>query len=255
MIGREIDNSLHFNSMIESNSSVAGLMPPPPSEMIKIQKYDSNLSFTDPILERLSKKRSNSLVTPLLSGSESQSDIESLNSKRGFFLKYSKHYRAESVIIANEKMNAEELNDEIEDDSPWASSLEVAASTVPGLKSSLLRKGQCADRRQRKVSFSTVEPDYSHLEKDSSSDSDAGPSRSMPFALFMKAGFRDFKKRNKSRAEKSLDTTLEELSISKDDPEKKKYEPEDKRRATFDFFDFFSKKENSSKTRIRRGTT
>lgn len=43
------------------------------------------------------------MVDPLLSGNESQEDILNLNTKRGYLLKYSKHYRHEQILDANEK--------------------------------------------------------------------------------------------------------------------------------------------------------
>jgi hypothetical protein len=209
-----------------SVASKANHLPLPPSE---IEKVSSTLSFTDPILERLTRRRSCSLVSPLLKGNESQEDVEALNNKRGFFFKYSKHYRAEQVLDANEKFLREEI---LDDPDPFLLDMTHAERGSSSLKSSLLRKVQSTERRTRKVSFSS--PDYFSTAPAAQSKLDYPSIASSPtlFAL------RD--------SRQSLDTTLAPLDVNKG------VEPA-RRRATLDIItSFFTK--DTSKTRLRRVT-
>lgn len=65
-----------------------------------LNKSSSSFVSSDPIIERLSKQHSLN-IEPLLSGVETQEQVDNLNLKRGYFLKYSKHYRREQVKDAN----------------------------------------------------------------------------------------------------------------------------------------------------------
>lgn len=124
----------------------------------------SSYSFTDPVLERMRKQRIDSMVEPLLSGNENQDDIINLNKKRGYLLKYSKHYRHEQILDANEK-TLDELSGI--PDNAQASSVEDLTTqrvTLPRKK----KKSCLAEdnfRDHRRVSFSVFE----------SSDSDSFP--------------------------------------------------------------------------------